>query len=202
MSEMLLLPTPNWFISRPIDILERDLTVALSVINSVVVTADLFNSLAFSIKDAHSKRINGVAFYQGTCSTMPDAKLLATCSEDLDVKVWNVTSDRSVVASHKLHQNVPTCLDWLDVQNVGHSFFLVSGDNKGNIFKWSPITNTHVRYFPENKPITQLKACQQGSLVAVGYAQGTIVILNMDSDQTKPLFKFKNHEESVNCLNW
>ena len=202
MSEMLLLPTPNWFISRPIDVLERDHTVALSVINSIVVTTDqLFNKLAFSIKDAHCKRINAVAFHQGICSSLPEAKLLATCSEDLDVKVWNV-SDRSVVATHKLHQNFPTCLDWLDGPKTGQSFFLVSGDNKGNIFKWSPIVNTHVRYFPENKPVTQIRACPQGSLVAVGYAQGTIVILNMESEQTKPLFKLKNHEETVNCLNW
>ena len=51
--------------------------------------------------------------------------------------------------------------------------FLVSCDVKGNIYKWNLNNNEHFRYFPENKPITQVKSCKSHNLIAVGYKQGT-----------------------------
>ncbi len=98
-------------------------------------------------------------------------------------------------------QSIPTCLDWFVIDNSS-DMLIISGDNKGNIFKWNAQTNDHVRYFPDNKPITQIKTCENQCLAAVGYSHGTIVILNCATDQMKILFKFKQHESAINCLCW
>ena len=69
MSELCLLPTPNWFTARPIDILanstnnnDNDGIVALSVINSIYLTDFTFKIYYGCIKEAHSKRISCLAF--------------------------------------------------------------------------------------------------------------------------------------------
>ena len=100
-----------------------------------------------------------------------------------------------------LLKNQPTCLDWLDIADCNESI-LISGDIKGNVFKWNMSTNTHVRYFPENKPITQLKACYNKYLVSIGYKHGTIVILNVQSEHLKIVYKLKSHEDAINYLYW
>jgi WD40 repeat protein len=64
------------------------------------------------------------------------------------------------------------------------------------------ITNQHIRYFPENKPITQINSKNNSFIVAVGYNQGTIVILDVENQHMKILFKLKNHEDCINCLFW
>jgi WD40 repeat protein len=63
-------------------------------------------------------------------------------------------------------------------------------------------TNSHTRYFPENKPITQLKICKNTFLAAIGYKHGSIVILNVEIDQMKIVHKFKCHEDAINYLYW
>lgn len=39
-------------------------------------------------------------------------------------------------------------------------------------------------------------------MVAVGYKNGTIVLLDVKNEQMKILHKLKNHEDSINCLFW
>ncbi len=104
MSELIFMPTPNWFTSKPIDICQNDGSIAITAINSIIFTKNLFQKYDGFIKDAHTKRINCVAFHipvqkEGTYSI----KLLASCSEDLDIKVWNVLT-KTLVTQHKLHQ--------------------------------------------------------------------------------------------------
>lgn len=47
-----------------------------------------------------------------------------------------------------------------------------------------------------------MKACRNRQLLAVGYKHGSIVILNVQSDQMKIVYKLKLHEDSINCLSW
>ena len=102
------MPTPNWFTARPIDICSLDGSVAITAINSIIFTEHLFQSYDGFIKDAHTKRINCVAFHLDHKNTADSSsktvlKLLASCSEDLDIKVWNVET-KSLAGQHKLHQ--------------------------------------------------------------------------------------------------
>lgn len=97
MRELVLFPTPNWFISRPIDIKQSTGSLAITAINSIIVTNNLFDEFCFTIKEAHTKRLHAVAF------AGPSSDLLASCSEDFDVKVWNL-STRELHFQHKLHQ--------------------------------------------------------------------------------------------------
>ena len=195
MSELLFIPTPNWFISNSLDICPVDGSCATTAINTIILTNDLFARHQFSIKDAHTKRLHAVSFFSQTDS---DSKLIASCSEDLDIKVWDARTG-ALINQHRLHQNPPSCLDWLRVAEDSQPC-LVSCDIKGNIYKWSVSTGEHVRFFPENKPITQVAS--KSTLIAVGYKQGTIVILDIKSEQMKILSKLKNHEDSINCICW
>lgn len=70
MSELYFLPTPNWFISRPLDIYNDETNVdnpqngivALSVIGSIYFIDYKFKSFYNCIKLAHLKRINALSF--------------------------------------------------------------------------------------------------------------------------------------------
>ena len=86
--------------------------------------------------------------------------------------------------------------------NDSNEPILISCDIKGNIFKYNLTTGSHCRYFPENKPISQLKTCPNSHLVAIGYKQGTIVILDVKNEQMKIVHKLKNHDDTINCLSW
>jgi WD40 repeat protein len=204
MNQLVLLPTPNWFTSRPVDIDVNTGTVALSVMGSIYLTTNLFQKFHISLKDVHAKRINSVAFNNKTNFNQQKTTYLASCSEDLCIKVWNVDNEMSQSSQlNQLHQNTPTCIDWLHLPPSEEQNILVSCDIKGNIFKWNCETGAHVRYFPENKAITQVKACPgQSHLIAIGYKQGNIVLLDIQSDKMKIVHKLKNHENTINCLNW
>ena len=104
MSEIILMPTPNWFISRPTDISQKNGTIAFSVICSILFTDSTVETHHASIKDAHSKRILGLAYHQGIMehANFREETLLASCGEDLEVKVWN-TRTKTLIAQHKLH---------------------------------------------------------------------------------------------------
>lgn len=95
MSKPILFPTPNWFISRSIDIDKLTGSVAITAINSIILTNNLFDEYNYTIKDAHSKRLHGVSF--------GPKNFLASCSEDFDVKIWNLET-RLLFSQHKLHQ--------------------------------------------------------------------------------------------------
>lgn len=190
MSELYLPPTPNWFIAKSLDI--HNNYVALSVMGSIYFIDSSFKTYYGCIKNAHSKRINSLVFNRAK-----DLTILASCSEDNEVKIWNPLN-LSLLTSHQCHQNTPTCLDWLQID----SKFVISGDCKGNIFKWNIDTNYHCRYFPENRQITQLKSSPNKPIIAVGYKHGSVVLLNIESDQMKILFKLKHHEDAINCICW
>ena len=101
-----------------------------------------------------------------------------------------------------LFKNEPTCLDWLDLDD-SDELVVISGDVKGNIFKWNMNTNSYARYFPENKPITQLRTCKNKYLVSVGYKHGSIVILDVEkNEKMKIVYKLKSHEDAINYLYW
>ena len=104
MSELIFMPTPNWFTSNPIDICESDNSIAVTAINSILFTSNLFLNFDGFIKDAHSKRINCISFHQ-IKNENKLIKLIATCSEDLDIKIWNVEK-KSLYSQHKLHQAI------------------------------------------------------------------------------------------------
>lgn len=193
-SEIIFLPTPNWFVSQAIDLNDQDPILATCVLNSIILTDPLFESYIGTIKEAHTKRLHAVSFYK-----IKSFDYLASCSDDLEIKIWNYKT-RCLFNHHKFHQNAPTCLDWIRIESQDP--ILISCDIKGNIFKWHLNTNHHVRYFPENKPITQVKILENSFKTAVGYKTGTIVLLDSKSDQMSILAKLKSHEDSINCLLW
>lgn len=193
-SEIIFLPTPNWFISQAIDLNSQDSVLATCALNSIIFTNAEFESHIGTIKEAHSKRLHSVSFYK-----INKFDFLASCSEDLEIKIWDYKK-RSLVNHHKLHQNAPTCLDWIRIEEQDP--IVLSCDTKGNIFKWNVNTSQHARYFPENKPITQIKILSNSFKTAVGYKTGTIVLLDSKSDQMNILAKLKSHENSINCLLW
>jgi hypothetical protein len=103
MSELVLIPTPNWFTSRPIDICKLDGSLAFCTINSITLTKNLLNEYDSTIREAHSKRLHAIAFHV-TRLDAKEIKLLASCSEDFDVKVWQLGSNNKLFMQQKFHQ--------------------------------------------------------------------------------------------------
>jgi hypothetical protein len=129
MSELYLLPTPNWFTSRPLDIYfnnnnnddKNNGVLALSVIGSIYLLDYKFKKYYNCIKSAHVKRINSLAFKNSKFESLlnfsdqilvsefknsifaDNVCLLASCSDDLVVKVWDINT-KTLLKEHQLHQ--------------------------------------------------------------------------------------------------
>jgi hypothetical protein len=104
MSDIVFIPTPNWFISNSIDINPVDGSCAITAINSVLFTRNLLNKFDFTIREAHTKRIQGVSFFRTRNSGKSTCNFVATCSEDFDIKVWDADNAGVLLDQHKLHQ--------------------------------------------------------------------------------------------------
>ena len=77
-SELLFIPTPNWFISRPLDVSSNnDGLLALSVIGSIYFLDFKFKKYYFCIKNAHLKRINSIAFKNSSNAPPPPPPLVS-----------------------------------------------------------------------------------------------------------------------------
>jgi hypothetical protein len=134
MNELCFVPTPNWFVSKPLDVyFNDDLTspnsglVAFGVIGTIYFADHRFEKFHGSIKDAHLKRLNALAFNKNS----NESCLLASCGEDLEVKIWNATT-RTLVTSHQLHQVKARKLKFPDLcrSPFGHSTLTESIDLK------------------------------------------------------------------------
>ncbi len=119
MSELLLQPTPNWFTSCPIDINKKDGSLACSAICSIILSNDLFEKYNSTIKDAHTKRIVALVFYRHTTLNW-----LASCSEDLEIKVWN-TETNLIVNQHSFHQVLDLFITYYFSPNKLFKLFLL-----------------------------------------------------------------------------
>uniref|UniRef100_A0A8C5M8N3 Gem nuclear organelle associated protein 5 n=1 Tax=Leptobrachium leishanense TaxID=445787 RepID=A0A8C5M8N3_9ANUR len=141
----------------------------------------------------HTERVSGFAFSH--CSGL--THLCASSSDDGTVKVWD-TQTRTVVTEHKLHRSTISALHWSPLVKG----LLVTGDEKGIVVCFWSNRNEGQQFFPEPRTIFCLSCSpHQEDLVAVGYKDGMVVIIDI-SRRGDVVHRLRGHDEEIHCLAW
>ncbi|XP_069825049.1 gem-associated protein 5 [Dendropsophus ebraccatus] len=141
----------------------------------------------------HTERVSGFAFshFSG------QSQLCASSSDDGCVKVWD-TQTKSLVTEHKLHRNLISALHWSPLVKD----LLVTGDEKGIVVCFWCNRNDGQQFFPEPRTIFCLScAPHQEDLVAIGYKDGMIVIIDI-SRRGEVTHRLRGHDDEIHCLAW
>eukprot|EP01080_Neovahlkampfia_damariscottae_P001924 gene1924-1064_t len=183
----LLFPSPNWFHDQLVDLNEGTLC-AYGSKNSVVII-DFESKIFVTSLMEHTSRISGVQFL--TNST------LVSCSEDKRVIIWDINT-KSILMKHQNHK--------FEITSICYSNdTIVTGDKHGNIIIWKNIskytTQTLSNFQFLNNTIMTLKVSTfDSNIIAIGYKNGVIIILNLLNFDI--LFKLYGHEDEIQSLSW
>ncbi|XP_056372778.1 gem-associated protein 5 isoform X2 [Hyla sarda] len=190
--DRILSASPNWYCSRSSDAAGG--LFGFAARNSVYLLRispqepGLYGELV-----GHTERVSGFGFshFSG------QSHLCASSSDDGFVKVWD-TQTKSLVTEHKLHRNTISALDWSPLVKD----LLVTGDEKGIVVCFWCNRNDGQQFFPEPRTIFCLScAPHQEDLVAIGYKDGMIVIIDI-SRRGEVTHRLRGHDDEVHCLAW
>ncbi|KAG8579610.1 hypothetical protein GDO81_010965, partial [Engystomops pustulosus] len=190
--DRMLSASPNWYCSRSSDAAGG--LFGFAARNSVYLLRISPQEPGFYGElVGHTERVSGFAFSH--CSGQ--SHLCASSSDDGSVKVWD-TQTKSLVTEHKLHRNTISALHWSPLVKD----LLVSGDEKGIVVCFWSNRNEGQQFFPEPRTIICLScAPHQEDLVAVGYKDGMIVIIDM-SRRGEVIHRLRGHDDEVHSLAW
>ncbi|XP_066446558.1 gem-associated protein 5 [Eleutherodactylus coqui] len=190
--DRMLSASPNWYCSRSSDAAGG--LMGFAARNSVYLLRispqepGLYGELV-----GHTERVSGFAFshFSG------QSNLCASSSDDGSVKVWD-TQTKGLVTEHKLHRSTISALHWSPLVKD----LLVTGDEKGIVVCFWCNRNDGQQFFPEPRTIFCLScAPHQEDLVAVGYKDGMIVIIDI-SRRGEVTHRLRGHDDEVHCLAW
>ncbi|EDO37187.1 predicted protein, partial [Nematostella vectensis] len=142
----------------------------------------------------HTDRVSSVRF----CPHALHPGLCASGADDKTVRLWDVET-KGVLANHTTHTAKVTSISWSpQVKDL-----ILSADEKGTVIAWYYNKNT----VHSTCPIQEYIFCVESSSVssqqaAVGYKNGLIVILQVDSQGMLPLHRLRGHESDVHSLAW
>ncbi|XP_072001610.1 gem-associated protein 5 [Engystomops pustulosus] len=190
--DRMLSASPNWYCSRSSDAAGG--LFGFAARNSIYLLRISPQEPGFYGElVGHTERVSGFAFSH--CSGQ--SHLCASSSDDGSVKVWD-TQTKSLVTEHKLHRNTISALHWSPLVKD----LLVSGDEKGIVVCFWSNRNEGQQFFPEPRTIICLScAPHQEDLVAVGYKDGMIVIIDM-SRRGEVIHRLRGHDDEVHSLAW
>ncbi|XP_040295988.1 gem-associated protein 5 isoform X2 [Bufo bufo] len=190
--DRMLSASPNWYCSRSSDAAGG--LFGFAARNSVYLLRISPQEPAFYGElVGHTERVSSFAFshYSG------QPHLCASSSDDGSVKVWD-TQAKSLVTEHKLHRNTISALHWSPLVKD----LLVTGDEKGIVVCFWCNRNDGQQFFPEPRTIFCLScAPHQEDLVAIGYKDGMIVIIDI-SRRGEVTHRLRGHDDEVHCLTW
>ncbi|XP_033632264.1 gem-associated protein 5-like [Asterias rubens] len=199
MVDDLLPPSPNWYCSQASDCSEDGL-FAYST-RSVVFLLDLRTSPPCYVgclagQAGHSNRVTAVKFGHG----IRGKHLCATAGDDCTVRVWDVIG-RAMKTEHHFHKEVKvTTIQWSTSQV--HQGLVVSGDERGTLIWWNPVSGENREFVPERRPIGSLASCpHDGDYIAVGYKTGLVLILDI-SGKGQIIHKLRGHDDEVQSICW
>jgi len=117
---------------------------------------------------AHTNRINHIKQ-----SPFSKNDLVATCSDDSTVKIWNSTSDWTLIQTFN-HSNIANTIEWVNEDT------LASGSFDETVQIWSIKTGQTLRTIEVNGYVISLKLLIGCVHVAVGLSNGNINIYNVN----------------------
>ncbi|XP_053574687.1 gem-associated protein 5 [Bombina bombina] len=190
--ERMLSASPNWYCSRSSDAAGG--LFGFAARNSVYLMRvspqepGLYGELV-----GHTERVSGFAFshFSG------QSHLCASSSDDGSIKIWD-TQTKTLLTEHKHHRNTISALHWSPLVKD----LLVSGDEKGIIVCFWSNRNDSQQFFPEPRTIFCLSCSpHQEDLVAVGYKDGMIVLIDL-SRRGDVVHRLRGHDDEIHCLSW
>nr|XP_033783003.1 gem-associated protein 5 [Geotrypetes seraphini] len=190
--EKILSASPNWYCSRCSDaangLFGFAARNAICILRITPLEPAFYGELV-----GHSNRVSGFTF----CHYPGQAHLCASSSDDGTVKIWD-TQTKSVVTEHKLHQNIITAIHWSPLVKD----LVVSGDEKGIVICHWHNRNDSQQFFPEPRTIFCLTCSpHQENLVAVGYKDGMIVVIDL-SRKGEVLHRLRGHDDEIHSIAW
>ncbi|KAM4039958.1 LOW QUALITY PROTEIN: gem-associated protein 5 [Anomaloglossus baeobatrachus] len=190
--DRMLSASPNWYCSRSSDAAGG--LFGFAARNSVYLLRISPQEPGFYGElVGHTERVSGFTFSQYS----GQSHLCASSSDDGSVKVWD-TQTKSLVTEHKLHRNTISSLHWSPLVKD----LLVTGDEKGIVVCFWCNRNDGQQFFPEPRTIFCLScAPHQEDLVAIGYKDGMIVIIDI-SRRGEVTHRLRGHDDEVHCLAW
>ncbi|KAM9311522.1 gem-associated protein 5 [Gastrophryne carolinensis] len=190
--ERMLSASPNWYCSRASDAAGGLFGYAAR--NSVYLLKISPQEPGFYGElVGHTERVSGFAFSHHS----GQSHICASSSDDGTVKVWD-THTKSTVTEHKLHRNTISALHWSPLVKD----LLVTGDEKGIVVCFWTNRNDGQQFFPEPRTIFCLSCSpHQENLVAVGYKDGMIVLIDI-CRRGDVVHRLRGHDDEIHCLAW
>ncbi|XP_029439095.1 gem-associated protein 5 [Rhinatrema bivittatum] len=190
--EKILSASPNWYCSRSSDAANGLFGFAarncIYLLRITPLEPGFYGELI-----GHTDRVSGFTF----CHYPGQAQLCASSSDDGTVKVWD-TQTRTAVTEHKYHQNTISALHWSPLVKD----LVVSGDEKGIVICHWYNRNDSQQFFPEPRTIFCLTCSpHQENLVAVGYKDGMIVVIDL-SRKGEVLHRLRGHDDEIHSIAW
>jgi WD40 repeat protein len=154
----------------------------------------IFNSSSLSLVksfQAHSNKINRIK--QSPFNTNTNTNVVATCSLDKTVKIWNVSSsfEWTLITTYSQHSSGVRALEWLDNDT------LASGSFDRTIKLWSPTTGQTKRTIQTNQWVISLKLLNTNIHLAAGLYKDINIYNINDGNLVSSL---KGHSSQVNDL--
>ncbi|XP_056140464.1 gem-associated protein 5 [Lampris incognitus] len=193
MHERVLPASPNWYCSRCSDLSERGVLGfgARDLVYLVDVSASSCRVVGELV--GHRGRVSGFSF----CHHEGQSHMCVSSSDDGTVKFWD-SDEKVVLKEHTFHQNTITAVHWSPVDKG----LVVSGDEKGVVVCHWYHTGDTASFFPEPRTIFSLSCSPHiWSLVAVGYKDGMIVLIDV-SKKGEVVHRLRGHDDEIHSLTW
>ncbi|XP_054481337.1 gem-associated protein 5 [Anoplopoma fimbria] len=193
MHERSLPASPNWYCSRCSDVNESGLlgVGAKNIIFLIDVSASSCRVTGELV--GHKDLVSGFSF----CQHAGQSHLCVSSSNDGTIRFWD-SDNRTLIKEHAAHQNSVTAVHWSPVDKN----LVVSGDEKGIVVCHWYNTGDTASFFPEPRTIFCLTCSPHTwSLVAVGYKDGMIVLIDV-SKKGEVMHRLRGHEDEIHSLAW
>jgi WD40 repeat protein len=159
----------------------------------------VYNGITFDLVNkfqAHSKIINRIK-QSPVCNDLNETRYVATCSDDATIKIWNPSSNWTLIQTYSNHKSYVYGLEWINEDTIasGGAYF----NDDGTIHLWSIITGKTKRTLHAGMGVFSLNSLQNGiHLAAAGLQNGDIKIYNFNTGDLA--FILRGHTSSVRDL--
>ncbi|XP_029956587.1 gem-associated protein 5 isoform X2 [Salarias fasciatus] len=193
MHERLLPASPNWYFSRCSDVSSGGLlgVGAKNLIYLIDVSASACRVSGKLV--GHKDLVSGFSF----CQQPGQSHLCVSTAVDGALRFWD-SSSAELIREHAAHQNPISAVHW----SPADKNLVVSGDEKGVVACHWYHTGDAASFFPEPRPVFCLSCSPHSwSLVAVGYKDGMIVLIDV-SKKGEVIHRLRGHDDEIHSLAW
>ncbi|XP_042862152.1 gem-associated protein 5-like isoform X2 [Penaeus japonicus] len=197
--EILLPPSPNWFLSNAVDARSEDGLVATASFKSIVVyKVAQEKALPKVIKlISHGNEKVLLVKLHPSASNAKYGHTLASVGDAHSVKLYNMHNGE-VIAQHKEHEKSVNGIAW---GSVGGEEVIVTVGSGGRMVVWQARDGvTRVHSLPHMNELSCIEVNPKDPSQALVAVQKTVLLVSLKDG--KILTQLKGHEYEVYCVKW